>query len=76
MQDIMGDLRDNNIEAVARAGRPERGREVREIGQVQRETIVSRGRWEPTESSGQRAAIQDRDRREDEEERPPTPPNP
>eukprot|EP00973_Karenia_brevis_P067744 9425117-Karenia_brevis.AAC.1 len=60
MQDIMVDLRDNNLESVARAGRSERGRDIREINQItsnrvmgsgsSREFINPRGRWEEEES--------------------------
>eukprot|EP00973_Karenia_brevis_P017870 2454508-Karenia_brevis.AAC.1 len=73
MQDIMVDLRDNNLESVARAGRSERGREVREINQIIREPINPRGRWEEAESPGPRA-ITDRDRGRDREPWPPRPP--
>eukprot|EP00973_Karenia_brevis_P028143 3877478-Karenia_brevis.AAC.1 len=68
----MSDLRDSNLETVSRAGRPERGREVREISHIERETINSRGRWEPSESPCRRA-IRDRDRDDDWPPRPPTP---
>eukprot|EP00973_Karenia_brevis_P084267 11694283-Karenia_brevis.AAC.1 len=60
MQDLMVELRDSNLESVARAGRSERGRDIREINQVTsnmvmnsgstREPFNARGRWEAAES--------------------------